>query len=167
MADVHQPGQAALHGEPTPSPKVVAVPPPGYNFEQRVSRPEEETGSHGPPQNASISADGSQAAAQAQPQPPRVSGSETVAGEAQVVQQQPAAVLTSVRTEACRAESAASAIEDTEVEGRRKVIIRVPKGWYAAKGRELTLGDGERRWVGEAIGKGCQVGGGLCMRLHY
>ena len=84
------------------------------------------------------------------------------------MQQQPAAVLTSVRTEAARAESLASSIEETKVDGRRKVIIRVPKGWYAKKGNELTMNDGLRRFVGEPIGKGCQVGGRCwtlaCMR---
>ena len=48
------------------------------------------------------------------------------------------------------------------MEGRRKVIIRVPKGWYAKEGEELTLGDGSVRVIGEAIGKGCQVRACIC-----
>ena len=85
MADVHAPGQqGALPGEAQPTgPKILAGPPPGSGVERRVT---DEAGEYAlPPQGASsnISADASQAA-EAAPQPPRVSGADAGAGEAQV-----------------------------------------------------------------------------------
>ena len=95
---------------------------------------------------------------QQEQQPPRVSGL-AARSEAPQVQQQPGAVLTGLSTEAARQASLASSIEESTVYGRTKVIIRVPKGWWAKKGNELLMSDGSRRFVGEPLGQGCQVGG--------
>lgn len=140
------------------APKVLVRPPPGA--EARVTGPG----------GSVIQADTSWPKANEAPQqqqeqeqqPPRVSGFAARSEQPQV-QHQPGAVLTGLSTEAARQASLASSIEESTVYGRTKVIIRVPKGWWAKKGNELQLGNGCRRFVGDALGQGCQVRAGLLL----